>query len=310
MSTLRVTAPAEAGADPAGRADPAVTRADPAVTRADPAVIRADRAETRADPFAAGPPASIPRRPRLLSYVGRWGRARRWLPPEATRVLDVGCAFGYGSAAVVARGPTDRAIVGVERDPQLLAQARRHFSWLPIIDADLGDLPIPDSCADAVLLLDVIEHVAEPERALAEAHRVLAPSGALIVSVPHRGPTGGLDSVNLYAAMRRRRPSWPALEGMVSTEDGEHRHFTAPELRSLLEPSFTVDRVSRTGLGLQELVNLAILVVGVPLRAPRAAKALGPLHLAVYVVDDMIPTGPLAYHLAVRARSNKREQGL
>ena len=265
---------------------------------------------TRADPFAAATPGSIPRRPRLLSYVGRWGRARRWLPADATRVLDVGCAFGYGSAAVIARGPEDRAIVGVERDPELLAQARRHFSWLPMIDADLGELPIPAGCADTVLLLDVIEHVAEPERALAEAHRVLAPGGALIISVPHRGPTSRLDSVNLYTAMRRRRPSWPALEGMVATEDGEHRHFTVPELHSLLEPCFTVDRVARTGLGLQELVNLAILMVRVPLHAPRAANALGPLHLAVYVVDDMIPTGRLAYHLAVRAHSNKREEGL
>jgi len=265
---------------------------------------------TRADPFAAATPGSIPRRPRLLSYVGRWGRARRWLPADATRVLDVGCAFGYGSAAVIARGPEHRVIVGVERDPELLAQARRHFSWLPMIDADLGELPIPDSCADTVLLLDVIEHVAEPERALAEAHRVLAPGGALIISVPHRGPTSGVDSVNIYTAMRRRRPSWPALEGMVATEDGEHRHFTVAELRSLLEPSFTVDRVARTGLGLQELVNLAILVARVPLRASRAARALGPLHLAVYVVDDMIPTGRLAYHLAVRACSNKPEEGL
>src|SRR5262249_38992881 len=152
-------------------------------------------------------------------------------------------------------------------------QARRHFPWLETIDADLGELPMPDSCADAVLLLDVIEHLAEPARALAEAHRVLAPRGVLILTTPHRGPTSGLDSVNLYAAMRRRRPSWPSLEGMVATDDGEHRHFSLPELRSLLEPSFAVERAARTGLGLQELVNLAILIASGPLHAPRAAKA-------------------------------------
>jgi SAM-dependent methyltransferase len=265
---------------------------------------------TRADPFAAATRGLVPRRPRLLSYVGRWGRARRWLPADALRVLDLGCAFGYGSAAVIARGPEGRAIVGVERDPELLLQARRHFPWLEVIDADLGELPMPDSCADAVLLLDVIEHLAEPGRALAEAYRVMAPGGALIVTTPHRGPTRGLDSVNLYTAMRRRRPSWPALEGMVATEDGEHRHFSVSGIRSLLGPSFTVERAARTGLGLQELVNLAIQIAEGPLRAPRAARALGLLHLAVYVLDDMIPTGPFAYHLAVRAHSNKREEDL
>jgi len=266
----------------------------------------AARDATRTDPFASATPVGIPRRPRLLSYVGRWGHARRWLPADAMRVLDVGCSFGYGSAAVVARGPEGRVIVGVERDPELLAAAGRRFPWLPMVEGDVGELPIADGCADVVLLLDVIEHIAEPGRALAEAHRVLRPGGALIISVPHRGATGWLDSVNLYAAMRRRRPSWPELDGMVATEDGRHHHFTLAELGALLEPSFTIDRVARTGLGLQELVNLAILTIQVPLRAPRAARVLTPLHLFVYILDDMLPTGRFAYHLAVRASANKQ----
>lgn len=257
------------------------------------------------DPFAVAIPGQAPGRPRLLSYVGRWGRARRWLPTDALRVLDIGCAGGYGSVAIVARGREPRMIVGVERDPELLARARRHFPWLPIIDADGGELPLVDSCADAVLLLDVIEHVAEPERVLAEAHRVLRPGGTIIVSVPHRGPTRHLDAVNVYAALRRRRPSWPELEGMVGTDDDEHHHFASEELLGLLEPQFTVDRVARTGVGLQELVTLSILAMRVPLRAPRAARAIMPLHLIAYIFDDLLPTGRFAYHLAVRACSNK-----
>jgi SAM-dependent methyltransferase len=223
------------------------------------------------------------------------------------RLLDVGCSFGYSSAAVVARGPEGRVIVGVERDPQLLAQAQRQFSWLPMLDGDVSELPVADSCADVVLLLDVIEHIAEPGRALAEAHRVLRPGGTLIISVPHRGATSWLDSVNLYAAMRRYRPSWPTLEGMVATEDGQHHHFAVADLRGLLEPWFAVEEVARTGFGLQELVNLAMLMIQVPLRAPRAAKLLMPLHLLVYILDDSIPTGRFGYHLAVRARANKRD---
>ena len=59
-----------------------------------------------------------PTRPRILSYVGRWGRARRWLPEDALRVLDIGCSFAYGSAAIQAGGPEGRVVVGVERDPR------------------------------------------------------------------------------------------------------------------------------------------------------------------------------------------------
>jgi SAM-dependent methyltransferase len=221
-------------------------------------------------------------------------------------VLDVGCAFGYGSAAIVARGPRGRTIVGVERDPEHLKQARKSFPWIEIIDADAGELPVADDCADAVVMLDMIEHVADPERVLVEAHRVLRSGGVIVISVPHRGPTRSLDALNVYAALRRRRPEWPDLESATAADSGEHQHFTVAELESLIGPWFAVDRVARTGLGLQEVVHLFLLVIRVPLRAPRVARMLMPLHLIAYILDDLLPTGPLGYHLAVRAHSTKR----
>ncbi len=144
---------------------------------------------------------------------------------------------------------------------------------------------------------------------LREAHRALAPGGTLIVTVPHRGPTRGIDAVNLYSALRRRRPSLPELEGLVGTDEGEHHHFSVTELRGLLEPDFTVERIARTGLGLQELVTLTILTLRVALHAPRLARLVMPAHLVVNILDDVLPTGPFAYNLAVCARSNKPEGG-
>jgi SAM-dependent methyltransferase len=248
--------------------------------------------------------ASAPDRPRLLSYVGRWGRARRWLPPDARRVLDVGCAFGYGTAALMGSGSSRRHVIGVEQDAAHLRAAARRFPWVPILRADATHLPIADGSVDAAVMLDVLEHVAEPSAVLAELRRVLGPGGVLIVSVPHRGLLTRFDSLNVYPAMRRRWPSWPALEPAEHSASGEHRHFSVRELESLLGPRFRIERVARSGLGSAELFHLAILLIFKALLGWRSVyRALMGVHLLLYIVDDAIPAGRLGYYVTILARA-------
>jgi len=96
-------------------------------------VVQEHVAEARPDPFAITPPEALPARPRLLSHVGRWGRARRWLPEGTQRVLDVGAAFGYGSAALATAG---RRVVGVERDAGNVEAARRILPGIVFLEGD------------------------------------------------------------------------------------------------------------------------------------------------------------------------------
>jgi SAM-dependent methyltransferase len=262
--------------------------------------------EPSVDPFTIPVSSDRPRRRRLASYVGRTGRAQRWLPSDARRVLDVGCSTGYGTAGVAVARPASR-IVGIESDPNHLAEAWTRFPWLTILEGDAATLPIADDSVDAVLLLDVVEHVAEPERALAEAHRVLRPGGVLVLSVPHRGLLSRLDALNVYRSLRARRPSWPPLEAATESGGANHRHFASSELEQLLEPWFDVDRVTRTGLGLAEVVQIVRLLIRAGDRAPRTRQALAWLYLLAYLAEDPFPFGPLAYHLTVRARARSGE---
>jgi SAM-dependent methyltransferase len=268
-------------------------------------VIELGAAEAAApvDPFTVPPGAPAPRRPRILSYVGRWGRARRWLPDDAVRLLDIGCSFAYGSAAIQGGGAEGRVVVGVERDPAHLRGAQERFPWITVLEGDATELPVRDGVADGVTMLDIVEHVDRPEAAIAEARRVLRDGGALVLSVPHRGLLHRLDALNVYEALRRRRPDWPPLEAATESGGHEHRHFRVSELEALLPPHFEVDRVARTGLGLQELFHLGLLALRVPLRAERVARTLLPLHLVIYLLDDLLPLGRFGYHLTVRARA-------
>jgi SAM-dependent methyltransferase len=219
-------------------------------------------------------------------------------------VLDVGCAFGFGTAVLADHHRGSRWVAGLEPDSAFVRAARRRYAWLPLAQADAAAVPIGSEIVDAVVLLDVLEHVTDPAAVRAEAHRVLRPCGQLLVSVPHAGPLAGLDSLNRYAALRRRLPWLPPLERGELSAGGTHRHFSRGELAALLGPGFDVVRVRRTGLGLAELLHVVVLLLcRALLRSERAYFALRYLYYTAYLAEDLLPTGPAGYHLMLEARA-------
>lgn len=104
-------------------------------------------------------------------------------------VLDLGCANG-AHAVVAAR--CVRRVVGVDYDRAALGVAadtarRAGCGNLRLLTVDLtGRLPFRDSRFDAVLFLDVIEHLEPRRQVLQEVARVLKPAGRLLISGPNR----------------------------------------------------------------------------------------------------------------------------
>jgi SAM-dependent methyltransferase len=99
-------------------------------------------------------------------------------PDLAGVLLDVGCGRRPYEPLFAGRV---RKYVGVDR-PAYAGAARPH------VIGDALDLPVAGSSVDVVLAMEIMEHVPEPARFLAEAARVLKPGGRLVLSVPFMEP--------------------------------------------------------------------------------------------------------------------------
>lgn len=113
--------------------------------------------------------------------AGFFGALEASLPTERPgHVLEVGVGEGEVFDRVRARWP-DVPYAAIDLpDPELAADWRRR--GLAGMFADIGRLPFPDDTFDLVLAIEVLEHVPDPEAALAEMARVARRH--LVVSVP------------------------------------------------------------------------------------------------------------------------------
>jgi 2-polyprenyl-6-hydroxyphenyl methylase/3-demethylubiquinone-9 3-methyltransferase len=94
------------------------------------------------------------------------------------RVLDLGCGGGFLSNHLAAHG---HHVVGLDATTESLvvARARDATGTVCYLRGDARALPLRDGSVDVVCAMDLIEHVDDPERLIAEAARVLAPGGRL-----------------------------------------------------------------------------------------------------------------------------------
>jgi SAM-dependent methyltransferase len=92
------------------------------------------------------------------------------------RVLDIGTGTGRVAAALAERGSR---VWGVEPEPEMVARARERISTVKLAPAE--KLPFKDGWFDRAVMWLVI-HLVDRPLALAEASRVLAPDGRLVVA--------------------------------------------------------------------------------------------------------------------------------
>jgi len=99
-------------------------------------------------------------------------------------VLDAGAGEGYGAELV--RRTTSARVVAVDYDAMTVTHLRRTYPLVPVVRGNLVSLPFGDSCVDAVVSLQTIEHLWDQRGFVAECLRVLRPPGLLVLSTPNR----------------------------------------------------------------------------------------------------------------------------
>lgn len=103
------------------------------------------------------------------------------LPSDGV-ILEAGCGLGQYVLLLRERG---WRVAGVDWSLEALTACRR-LARAPLAVMELRALAIPDGALSAYISLGVVEHDPRgPDAILAEARRVLAPGGVLIVSVPY-----------------------------------------------------------------------------------------------------------------------------
>jgi len=102
------------------------------------------------------------------------------LDPEAV-IVDAGAGEGYGIDLL-----PGRLRIAVDYDVAASEHLHRAYPELRAIRANLAQLPLATGSVDAVVTLQVLEHIWDPLGFLGEVRRVLAPGGHLCLTTPNR----------------------------------------------------------------------------------------------------------------------------
>ena len=154
--------------------------------------------------------------------------ARRLLHPvlgAAPRILEVGCGPGYSTERIKTWRRIGVFVAG-EPEREMLEHAREFNPEIMFIRESAYALPHPDNSFDAVIMLEVLEHLDDPPAALAELHRISR--GVVLISTP-------------------REPLWRALNfargkylGALGNTPGHIQHWSSRGLIRQVSPLFEV----------------------------------------------------------------------
>lgn len=178
-------------------------------------------------------------------------------------IFNIGCGAGLFTAMAAAAGAKVRAF---EPDPAAydLAVANRPADCT-VEPLSLSDIP-GDHVAPVIVMHDVLEHISDDGEAIGHLHRLLAPDGLLVLSVP----------------------ALPSLFGYHDEQLGHYRRYTKASLGSVLRPRFAIGRLRYFGMTFVPLTAWYSRIRRKPYSAAGQGALLG-MFDAVCRVEQRIP---------------------
>ncbi len=138
---------------------------------------------------------------------GRLAWFDRQIDWQGKAVLDLGCAGGFMAEALAQRGAD---VTGIDPASEAIGAARAHArtSGLRIgYDVGVGEaLPYDSASFDAVVCVDVLEHVSDLNRVLAEVARTLRPGGLFLFDTINRNLLARLATITIAEDVLRLLP--------------------------------------------------------------------------------------------------------
>ncbi len=129
---------------------------------------------------------------------GRLAHFDRLIDWRGKDVLDLGCAGGFMAEALAERGAR---VTGIDPAAAAIDAARAHARAEGhdiTYDVGVGEaLPYADGAFDAVVSVDVLEHVSDLDRVIAEVSRVLRPGGLFLFDTINRNPLAAFAVVTM-----------------------------------------------------------------------------------------------------------------
>jgi SAM-dependent methyltransferase len=236
-------------------------------------------------------PIDIASRARAIAEIGRH------LGGHDDTIVEVGCSSGY-TLHEIRRAFPDALVIGADYVGAPLQALGRAQPDLPLLQIDLTRCPLPDASVNALVALNVLEHIEDDAAAVRHIYRVLKPGGVAYIELP-AGP--GLFDVHDKVLMHYRRYTLHDAVDLFEAAGFTIEHPT--HLGFLVWPAFVAVKLrNKRHLAATEEVQRAIVAKSIrgtksspamrlAMRAETALSKLGSFPVGVRVVLTAVKPG-------------------